>query len=207
MAVPEFYDDPSIRINVNPDDMFQSATKGIPNLGGQIADSINRIVGTWNDLKLGWIGNTAEEAKDFNDRWAAAISELFGTKAEPDSGLLSQIANGIAMASLNYGGAEDVVTNMFTKMAASLADNGSSDTPPDPHRGVNDAPITENTPNMPSKGRVDGLPTPKQWNPFDVGSTPPATNPNPQWNPMDPSSTPPPPDPNAPKDPNVGQWL
>src|SRR5690348_12134837 len=143
MAIPEAYDTAGAVIKVAPDNVYQTATVGIPSLGQEIADSVNRVVGIWNDLKLGWVGNTATEAQDFNDRWAADISKLFGSQADGTQGgtpgILNQLANGIAMAAMNYGQAEDVVTNMFNQTADALDHSASSSgTPSDPTWAVRD---------------------------------------------------------------------
>lgn len=151
MAIPAQYDTAGAVIKVAPDNVYQTATVGIPSLGQEIADSVNRIVGIWNDLKLGWVGNTATEAQDFNDRWAADISELFGSKADGthhgNAGILNQLANGIAMAAVNYAQAEDAVTNMFNQTADALEQSGSaSGTPANPTwavRDVENMPIIE----------------------------------------------------------------
>lgn len=151
MAIPAQYDTAGAVIKVAPDNVYQTATVGIPSLGQEIADSVNRVVGIWNDLKLGWVGNTATEAQDFNDRWAADISQLFGSQADGTQGgtpgILNQLANGIAMAAANYGQAEDTVTNMFNQTADALAQSASgSGTPTDPTwavRDVENMPIVE----------------------------------------------------------------
>jgi hypothetical protein len=162
MPVTESYDSAGINIKVDPDSIFNSATLIIPDLGQYISDSVNRVVQIWNDLKLGWVGDTAQEAQDFNDRWSESIRELFGTGADSTSGILSQIAGGIAMASVNYGQAEDVVTTMFTQTADALGSGGGSGDPVSDgsksdvpvtktddgsfgHRSVNGGPITENS--------------------------------------------------------------
>jgi hypothetical protein len=143
--IPESYDDAGASIKIDPDNVYQSATVAVPALGAEIADSVNRVVQIWSDLKLGWVGNTAQEAQDFNDRWSASIGALFGG-AGSTSGVLSDISDGIARASVNYGQAEDVVTNMFSHTASSL--ESSSPPPdgsaPDSHRASNDGPVTEN---------------------------------------------------------------
>jgi len=153
MAIPEQYDTAGAVIKVAPDNVFQSATVAIPGLGKEIADSVNRVVQIWNDLKLGWVGNTATEAHDFNDRWAADINKLFGSQADGAQGgtpgILNQLANGIAMAAMNYGQAEDTVTNMFNQTADALEQSasGSGDGGnPDPTwavRDVENMPIVE----------------------------------------------------------------
>lgn len=214
MPVPESYDNAGITIKVDPDDIFKFATVAIPRLGEEVANSVGRIVQIWNDLKLGWVGDTAQEAQDFNDRWSSNIAELFGGKGGPGVGILDQIADGISMAASNYGGAEDVVTNMFSQTALSLGQNGSSDAPPDSHRGV-DGPVGEKTPALPGTGRVSALPPGMPRNPLDLNPPPPdprRLDPPKVQNPFDPSPPPPKdpefaPPPTPPSDPDIGSLL
>jgi hypothetical protein len=166
MPVPGTYDNAGISIKVDPDSIFQLATDTIPSLGEDVANSIDRVVQIWNDLKIGWVGHTAQEAQDFNDRWTTSIGELFGGKDGSAGGILAQIADGIAMAGSNYGQAEDVVTNMFNQTASSVGQDSSSGSAPDPHRAV-DGPISEKTPGLPDTGRVSPLPPGAPPGPFD----------------------------------------
>jgi hypothetical protein len=142
MPTPDYYDDQSIQIRVDPDTMFQLASVAMPTYGGQVADSVNRIVAIWNGLKLGWVGNTAKEAQEFNDLWTTSITQLFGTSGDDGTGILSRLANGVALAAVNYGESEDVVTSMFNQMTTALQNAGGSDN--SGPRSVNGGPITEN---------------------------------------------------------------
>jgi hypothetical protein len=147
-AVPEYYDSSGASIKIDPDAVYQSATVTMPALGAEISDSVSRVVQIWNDLKLGWVGNTAQEAQDFNDRWSASIGQLFGAAGDPSTGILSKITAGVAMAGVNYGQAEDVVTNMFNQTSDALiwgsGSSGSSDSGSPGHRAVNGGSVTEN---------------------------------------------------------------
>jgi hypothetical protein len=142
MAVPDYYDDQAITIRVDPNTMFHMATIEIPVYGGEVADSINRIVDIWNGLKLGWVGNTATEAQEFNDLWTQSITQIFGT-GDGSTGILSRLANGIAIAAVNYGETEDVVASMLNQMTTALQDTGGSNNSSG-DRSVNGGPITEN---------------------------------------------------------------
>ena len=146
MPVPAYYDDASLVIKVDPDGMFVTMNQALVLDGQAIATSINRVVDIWNNLKLGWVGNTADEAKAFNDAWSAAMTNLFGTDKDPEVGILNQIANGVITASINYGEAEVSVNKMFLDMKNALLGSGSgSGGQSDPSRHLNDGPITENT--------------------------------------------------------------
>jgi hypothetical protein len=59
----------------------------------------------------------------------------------------AQFARQIATAAMNYGQAEDVLTNMFNQTATADAlgrsGSGSGGSSSDPHRAVDDMPTTE----------------------------------------------------------------
>ncbi len=141
---PANYDNAGIVIQVDPDAMYTDATTTMRTHGESIADSISSINDTWNGLKLGWMGRTADEAQSFNDEWNAAIKSLFGTKDDPSTGVLNKIEVAVHYASVNYGVAEDVVVKMFNDIESAIRDpSGSSDTK---HESHTDGPITETFP-------------------------------------------------------------
>jgi hypothetical protein len=142
MPVPAYYGDPHIVVKVNPDHLFFMAESVMPEYALEVADSVNRIIDVWNGLKLGWVGGTADEAQAFNDAWSAAVSKLFGTQDDPTTGILHQIGRSVALASMNYGEAESVVTKMFRDMSNALGQSASGG---DSSRNIDDGPITENT--------------------------------------------------------------
>jgi uncharacterized protein YukE len=117
----------------------------LKDLGQAIADSIDRINNTWTELKLGWMGKTSEEAKDFIDRWNAVMNELFGTKEHPESGVLNAIVNGVLMTAGIFGQTEHTLVDFFTAFQHGLAGDGSdpSDTPPPSVTDVTTTAVTE----------------------------------------------------------------
>ncbi|MFG2041281.1 WXG100 family type VII secretion target [Dactylosporangium sp. NPDC048998] len=148
MPVPPYYGDQSLVIRVDPDGMFVTMNQALVLYGQGVADSIKRIIDIWNNLKLGWVGDTADEAKAFNDAWATAMINLFGTDENPDVGILTHIADAVILASINYGEAEDSVNKMFQQMSTSMIAGrvaGGLGAHGDPSRHLNDGPITENT--------------------------------------------------------------
>ena len=146
MQPPSNYDDTSLQILVDPDGMF-ARVSDMQNEAQAVGDAITAIVGIWNDLKLAWVGSSASEAQQFNAAWTAAIQALFGTTADPDSGAFSKVAQAVAMASVNYGEAEDSNKQMFQGLTASLkAPPGSL---PPPSRSESQGPVTETAPAPP----------------------------------------------------------
>jgi hypothetical protein len=147
MPVPPTYGDLSEVIKVDPDAMFDTIRQALMAYGQGVTDSINRIIGIWNGLKLGWIGNTADEAQAFNDAWSAAMIKLFGDEVNPQVGILNQIGESVMLASVNYAEAETTVVKMFDDMTLGLVESsatGAISGPGDPSRSLDDGPITEN---------------------------------------------------------------
>jgi uncharacterized protein YukE len=138
VAAPINYNDSGMDIRVDPTAMFAHATVDMPAEATVVADSINRINDIWQNLALGWVGTTADEAQDFNNRWNGAIVALFGSPAATGSGVLSEIAQAVGVAAINYGEAEDTIRKMFV----GLTNGGGTAGPPD--RNQNDGPVTEN---------------------------------------------------------------
>lgn len=144
MPAPGNYNDFGIMLKVDPNTLFGYATADMPAEAESIAGSIGNIVNIWNDLKLGWAGTSADEAQDFSNRWNAAITKLFGTEDDPESGAFPKIARAVGYAAINFGETEDVVAKMFASLSEGLA--APPGTPQPPTRDEHDGPVTESTP-------------------------------------------------------------
>ena len=140
MPKPANYNDAGLVINVDPTSLWQYGKTDLPAETTTIGDSLNRINDTWKGLKLGWAGTTADEAQDFSDRWNAMITQLFGTKASPESSVLYRIAVAVQTASLNYATTEDEVLKMFKDFDTAMHSSGGVQPPT---RDQNQGPITE----------------------------------------------------------------
>jgi uncharacterized protein YukE len=95
-----------------------------------VVDSLTNIENTLTDLQLGWAGQTADEAKDFGDRWDAVMRELFGTKEEPDTGVLNAIVDGLLSVRGNYALAEEGLVEFFKNFAGQLSSGGGGGSTP-----------------------------------------------------------------------------
>lgn len=93
-----------------------------------IADCLGTIVNTLQGLNLGWAGTTAQEAKDFGDRWTAVAEELFGTKDNPQSGALNIVLDGVYTVGALFAGAEAGLRDFFNNMTAAIEGGGGGDT-------------------------------------------------------------------------------
>jgi uncharacterized protein YukE len=144
VPTPSNYNDAGMQIRVDPDALYGYATVDMKNQAEVLVGSLNRIRDIWQGLALGWVGTSAAEAHDFSDRWNHAIEQLFGTNDDLNSGALPKIATAVAIASINYGEAEDVVVKMFQSLLDAL--NASPGTPTPPVRHQDEGPVTEQSP-------------------------------------------------------------
>lgn len=140
---PSNYDDPSLLIRVNAGDLFFHASD-LTAEGQAIADAVTAMDGVWNNLMVGWAGDTAQQAQDLFNRFTAVLEAMFGTDADPDSGAFAQLVMAVSMAAINYGEAEDSNQKMFQSLSAALNSKSSNPTPFT--RSDTQGPITEYAP-------------------------------------------------------------
>ena len=95
-------------------------------LGGVI-DQLTDIMTTMQNLRLSWFGDASGQAQDYVDQLNTACDTLFGTTADPQSGVFPRILAGLAAADGNYAGAEDAIQKMFASFASSPQSTDGSD--------------------------------------------------------------------------------
>ncbi|MGW7572111.1 WXG100 family type VII secretion target [Streptomyces tendae] len=102
-----------------------------------VADTLEAIGNVAFELRLGWAGETAKEAKAFQDRWNAVMQQLFGSKKHPDSGVLNVMAGAVKKVAIGYSNTEMELEKAFRDFSNSLAGGGSGETP---DKAPNDVP-------------------------------------------------------------------
>lgn len=105
------------------------------------AQSLEKINNTLSALQLGWAGKTADEARDFGNRWEAVMKELFGSKDHPEKGVLNAIVDGLLTTRGNFSKTEDALVQLFTQFGNDLS-SGDSATPTSPPPSINDLNLT-----------------------------------------------------------------
>lgn len=125
---------------VDPDGLKGKADN-LERLAENVADSLLNIENALSALQLGWAGKTAEEAKDFGNRWETVMKELFGSKDQPQTGVLNAIVDGLLTTRGDFATAEDALTQFFKQFGDNLA-NGDSSTPTSPPPSINDLTLT-----------------------------------------------------------------
>lgn len=132
MSEPSVNYDQVAEFSVAPD-MIAEHGRQILNLADEAAHSIMRIVDSFKRVEVGWAGDTKKEVKDFNDRWAAVMTELFGTEKNPEKGILPAMAGGVQGVAGLFSATERAIVDSFGQFLGALSETGSdgdSDTPP-----------------------------------------------------------------------------
>ena len=148
------YNDRATRILVDPPQLYDVGQE-MSKHGTAIADGVDRLLNTWKDLKLGWMGQTAESAKEFADRWDNTAYAFFGKEEDAKTegeglgdvkpGVLGKVVKAVQSAANNYGYAEEFAAGLFNKFADNLSSTGEGDSDGDLTRNNDKPPITEHT--------------------------------------------------------------
>jgi WXG100 family type VII secretion target len=121
-------------IHVEPDTL-KTIADTLTQHAQDVASSIGNITNTLTDLQLGWAGQSAQEAEDFDNRWVQVMTELFGTKNDPSKGVLNAIVDGLLTARAGFSTTEQALKGMFHNFTDALdkqaqPNSDNSTTPP-----------------------------------------------------------------------------
>lgn len=120
-ALPANWDSATIKVDPNTlSSVAQAVLASSTNINNDLGDIINSL----SSLPLSWTGGSATLADEFNTRWSAATTALYGTPGDASTGILNVITQGLADAAQNYEKCEGSVTAMFKAFSQAAA--GSS---------------------------------------------------------------------------------
>jgi uncharacterized protein YukE len=143
MTIPATYD--AVTLNVVPWDIYNAA-QTVDLAVNDVIDALQSIGTTLSHLQLGWVGTSAAEAQSFGDEWTAAMTNLFGSTADPTAGVLSQVVVALYTAAGNYSGAEQGITTMFASLANAIPYSTGASNGPAPAVGPEtDTSVTDPT--------------------------------------------------------------
>lgn len=127
MTIPANYD--AVTMTVNPRNMNSDANQ-IEDSANNIISALNTIGNTLSGLQLSWNGTAASEAQDFANQWMNAMTGLFGSQSNPQSGVINQVIVALLTAAGNNSSAEEGITQMFTQFSGAIwtSSGGGSDT-------------------------------------------------------------------------------
>jgi hypothetical protein len=118
MPGPADYDNTDM--SIKPLVLFADGRLSIPLDADAIAGYVSQVGDLWSGLKIGWVGSSAQEAHDFNDRWEKSMIAMFGRrdadpKQQPPPGenILGRIGWAVGGAAMNFAWADQNVKDMF----------------------------------------------------------------------------------------------
>ncbi|MEU8167254.1 hypothetical protein AB0B97_12110 [Micromonospora sp. NPDC049004] len=121
----------STEINVSPQTMHRYAAQHMKVVMTNLVEHWDAVGKTWESLKLGWIGDSAEAADEFNARLKDIQERLFGVPSADGQtvetpGLLDKVRSGVVVAAANYNNAEHSVTDMWDAFCAQMRQEAES---------------------------------------------------------------------------------
>jgi hypothetical protein len=135
---------PEADLNMNMTGLWAVGTHQLPDCVEQLADALENIATALDSVELNWAGESQKEAQDINDRWRACAVALFGSKKQPEHGVLNRIAGGVKVAALNYSLTETKIVEMWRDYTKRLKGLLNNEGPPDTGGGGKQSePISE----------------------------------------------------------------
>ena len=85
-----------------------------------LTNALEIIAKTLEGLELGWAGEAKNEAQRLLDRWSDVSGAIFGTKKDPDKGVVARLAGGLVNATFSYNQTENLVESSWAKLRDDL---------------------------------------------------------------------------------------
>lgn len=122
------------RDSPNKTNTIESQYGNIPNLMRLMGINFKTIADTWDELQLSWAGDSAEAAKDLNDKLQQLQNRLWGMKLtdkkdEDVPGVIGQMCAIAAGATINYSQAENSNQQAFSDLRDRVTTEGKPDAP------------------------------------------------------------------------------
>jgi hypothetical protein len=141
---PANYNGSAQSIKVDPDALYHESSVVLQGLNTDVNDTLNSIYTIWENLKLGWSGESSDEAKAFADEWRQMALRLFGpsdrnAEVTPDQAILPKIAGSVGLASRNFAEVESAIIAAFNGFT-------TPGSPDDSVQNLENGPITETYP-------------------------------------------------------------
>lgn len=137
-VIPGNYD--SVTVTVNMAELY-TAAQNIVTQVKLVGDYLTVINNTLSNLRLAWTGPAATDADAVNANWNNLMTELFGTQADPSTGILNILSGGVDAGSTNYVTNDWGIATMFSAFYnafSSSSGNAGNSPPPDTTQSVFD---------------------------------------------------------------------
>jgi hypothetical protein len=142
IALPDY--NGNTTIDVDPSLLGGPLLAQLKEVQDNVLQILKDVNDTFNDLKLGWVGSTAQAVDDWNQQWQGNIHGLFGKEgADPNKmppageDYFGKIIYYVKSAADNFTNASDSVEKLFTPYlymdGSGIKDpNGSTSATPGP---------------------------------------------------------------------------
>jgi uncharacterized protein YukE len=110
-GVPSNYDNVTLTVDM---ESLNTAANAIYQYCTNINNALGYINNILSGLALAWTGPSSDEAQTAANDWNSMMTTLFGTKADPDAGILNILAGGLLQAVQNYSTNEQAIGMMFS---------------------------------------------------------------------------------------------
>jgi uncharacterized protein YukE len=122
-SLPANWDSATIKADINS---LNIVALGVLNSAENINNYLSDIINSLSSLPFSWTGSSATLADEFNTKWSAATTALYGTTGAPSTGILNAIAQGLTQDAQNYGMCEGSVASMWSGAFSQSATNSSA---------------------------------------------------------------------------------
>jgi uncharacterized protein YukE len=113
-------------------EQLQDTSNKLTSLATGIANQLEDIINTLDDLSLSWVGQSQQLENTYNQEWQAAVATLFGTSKNPEKGVLVQVASALASAAGNYAAGEYWGQGAYLQFMIGLTSGGGNTSSPPP---------------------------------------------------------------------------
>jgi uncharacterized protein YukE len=86
----------------------------------ELVNALDTIAKTLENLEISWAGEAKNEAQQLLDRWTEVSNAIFGTKKNPEKGVLARLAGGVQNAAFAYNQSETIVQGSWKKLHGDL---------------------------------------------------------------------------------------
>jgi len=104
---------PEADLNMDLHWMWMIGKSQITDYVDDLVQALDKISAALQSIELNWVGDSQQQAADINHRWESCATSLFGTKKNPELGVLNRLGAGIQGAAINYDETEKQLVAMW----------------------------------------------------------------------------------------------
>jgi uncharacterized protein YukE len=107
-------------LNMSVGELHMLAKHTVMDKVDELVNALDTIAKTLENLEISWAGDAKNEAQALLDRWTQVSDAIFGTKKNPEKGVLARLAGGVQNAAFSYNQTETIVEGSWQKLHGDL---------------------------------------------------------------------------------------